>query len=839
MSQKMKPRVYGALYFLILYFLSVGSLSTLWAQSYIITDDINLQITEALPTYKEAREETPERLLNSIRFQSAFYSESLQPGNSAFWHRFELDARFKDTRTRSIFLVFDIHFLRELDIYLFKQGELISHKSLGIKTGDDVFNQRLYVGPNIKVEISHGDKVTVLIRKKNEGPTILPISVKSAEHFEYYTHFKLMFWGASVAVLLVLALYNVFIYALNPGAAYLWYLLFHSTTFVYFSVLHGFGIWLWPQSVHQILSQNIMPMNVLLVLIAVQFASVFLAVRVNAPKLYPWLVRFRWVLIGSFPLAILLPEYYTIMPFSVLQVTGSTLAIVMGFVAWKNRFRPAKYFLISMSALIIGSIVGMLTYTNVLPANFFTLHGFFLGALAELILLSVALADRLRFAEKKAIAKAYIDPQRKLPNYSFFINEFSHEINKITLAHDRVSLVIVHTLNYQQLVGLLGPNILEPIYRAHVARLEKIVSIAPWSISFQMPSGKKEYFISLPGDQLLFLVDGHANLESVLKNLVRMSVKPLVINDYQVTLDLQVGSADIERSDLSALDAYRRVQIALLHCENTKSAWSIYSLEQDQWLKRHSRLLQKLRAAIDDHQFSIELQPQVDLFTQQLVGAEVLVRWQLENEEWVPTEEFISVAEQTGVIGHISQQVIEMAFHWLSVQQNLPKNFRLAINLSAHDLDDERTLTFIEKQTKIYHVNPTQVTFEITESSMIKNAERSLSIINALKDNGFAIAIDDFGTGYSSLSYLLKIKADKLKIDMSFVKNIHKDPTQQAIVKSVIQVGHSIDAQIVAEGIEHAEELLFFKSLNCQFGQGNFWSGPLSIDKFNQRYSLS
>ncbi len=813
----------------------------LWAeQSIILTDDIEkLELRSALPTLKQTHQQAPENVVHSIRFSTELYSESLAPSPDAYWHRIKLKAAFDQVEMRSFIINFGSHINRHLDLYLFDGQRLIKQQSLGLlaQQGVDKETQLGYQGPNFRFTIKHNQSFTLLIRKQNDGPAIAPITIYSLTEYQAFVSAQSMFWGAAIAVLLVLALYNAFVFALNPGKTYLWYLLFHSTTFIYFAALHGYGFLLWPAQVQQWLAQNIMPLNVLLVWIVVQFAREFLNTPVNCPRWHKYMNWFHIITPPAFIATLIIPEYLTIPLFSLYQFLVSVFALTLAFSAIKNGFRPARYFLISWLFVIIGAGIGMATYTNQLPVNLFTLHGFFIGSICELLLLSVALADRLRYAEKKAINKAYVDPQKKLPNYSFFMNEFSKILYQKQQTNPSLGLVIFDTLNYQHLVGFLGPNILEPVYRNHIARLRSFLDDQSWSVTFEQPAGKNDYFIMLPGERLLILIKDEQDLETRLQALWEHCNKPLKIQDFEVTLDMHLAATRVEsQPGHSVLEYYRNLQVALLNCEQRNLPWVIYNEEQSTALKEHLSLLSDLKQAINDQRLAFEIQPQYDLFTQDLTGAEILVRWSHSSRGKVSPETFIALAEQTGLITKITEHIIEYAFHWFSVQQDIPKHFSLAINLSVHDLYDETILQFIEQQLQTYHINPHQITFEITESSMMENASQSLKIIQQLQAMGFSIAIDDFGTGYSSLSYLQQIQADKIKVDLSFVRNIQQNKTNQAIVRTIIQLANSINASTIAEGIESADELMYLKNLRCHIGQGTFWSPPLTPEKFTQRF---
>lgn len=821
----------------------ISILILLFSHTSVMANELTITLSEStnvypvrenLLTLKETHNQNPEKLLKSIRYNSDNFADSTKPGRHAYWHKLTLRGNFNDQQTKTFHLVFETHILRHLSVYLFDNDQLIKSSGLGLI--NNTHSRIPYQGPVFSFSIKTGDELTLLIRKQNEGPLLAPFTIYDEPSFSRYSNFTFFYWGIAIALLVVLALYNTFVYALNPGKTYFWYLIFHSITFVYFSGLHGFGFLIWPHAIQLFIAQNIMPMNVVLIWVAAQFAQTFLNAKVHAPSFNRYLKWFHVITPIALILTIILPEYLTIPPFTIYQAAASIFLMSMAFSAWNNGFRPARYFIVSWMMVLIGAAIGIATFVNLIPLTTLGLHAFFIGSVAELLLLSVALADRLRYAEKKAITKAYIDPQRKLPNYSFFINEFSAQVNSMLETEKSLTMVIVETQNYQKLVGMLGPNLLEPIYRQHIKRLKKLLQSKHWSVKFKHPSGKDEFFITLPGDQLLFLIKPGKNLDAKLDSLLQACSAPVAIKDFEVSLDVNIGASLITNEQVSPLDNYRKVQIALLNKTEHKNSWSIYSPEADQQLKKQTHLLYNIKQAIADRDFDIRLQPQFDLYTQQAIGCEVLIRWKHEQEGIMNPSSFIEVAEQMGIISQITQQVIDQTFHWLSEQYSLPPKFIVSINLSTQDLYDAEFIDFINEQISAYQIAPENICFEITESTVMKNAIHSLNTISKLQSMGFHIAIDDFGTGYSSLAYLQKIQADKVKIDLTFIRNIHISKTNKAITQTIIRLAQAINAETIAEGIESADELMTIKQLNCHYGQGDFWSKPLSTAKFSERY---
>lgn len=797
-----------------------------------------ITITDALPTLREQAERPPPQWLAET-FDSSAFAASLKPGPDAYWHRLELHGQFADDRPRTFHLVMDNPLLRHLSFFLFDGDRLIQQQEAGLL--DPVDRRGDYTGIHLDFTIRHGQHLTLLIRRQNDGPSILPLTLYDDTAFARQQKNQHLFWGGTIAALLALALYNVLVYAMRPGPAYLWYLAFHATTFLYFSGIHGYGFLLWPAPMQLYLAQHIMTLNFLVIWLVTRFAQVFLEARQNAPWHDRHLRLFGYVCWPGILASHFIPEYWMIPFFSLVQVAGSLFGISMAAVALRNGYRPAVYFLVSWAFTVAGGAVGMATFTSLLPAHFLTLHGFLFGALAELLLLSLALADRLRFMENQMLAKAFIDPLTQAPNFSFFRNKFPEQLPAIQERHTHLYLLILDLQGFRELVGLLGPEVLGQAYSRHVERLTRFIGRQPWAVNIQTLQGQPVHFISLPGGQEMMLIDAgnrrEETIQQILQTLVTVSDDAILVNDIHSRIGFRIGAAAYRpEQQMSIFECFRQAQVALLTAQRNRQPAAVYSGEQDIFIRHRLSLLSELQAAIVRRQLCIYIQPQLRMRDHLLVGGEVLVRWMHARDGFISPGQFIPLAEQSQLIFDITRQVLTQTCQWLQQQKPLPPDFHLSVNLSALDISDKRLLPFIRDCMTDYGINTGHLLFEVTESAVMDDPERFLGVIRQLREQGFRIAIDDFGTGYSSMSYLQQINADEIKIDMRFVRDIHTSATNQNIVKAIVQLARATQAYTVAEGIETEAELNMLRALDCDIAQGYYWSPALPAATFAERY---
>ncbi len=240
----------------------------------------------------------------------------------------------------------------------------------------------------------------------------------------------------------------------------------------------------------------------------------------------------------------------------------------------------------------------------------------------------------------------------------------------------------------------------------------------------------------------------------------------------------------------------------------------------------------RLRSAIDERKLALHYQPQIDLATGAVVGVEALVRWPQPGRSPIPPDEFIYIAEHTGLIHPLTQFVLEEAIAQASRWFAGGWPLRMSVNLSAQNLANDGIVDEIARLVGLGGLPPELLTVELTETAVMSNPSRSVDIMESLRAAGTSIAIDDFGTGHSSLAYLTGVPADELKIDQSFVFAMGSDPAADTIVRSIIDLGHNLGLQLVAEGVETEDQAAALKRMGCAVAQGYFYSRPLELRGF-------
>ncbi|MDW8201568.1 MAG: EAL domain-containing response regulator [Cyanobacteriota bacterium SKYGB_h_bin112] len=329
-------------------------------------------------------------------------------------------------------------------------------------------------------------------------------------------------------------------------------------------------------------------------------------------------------------------------------------------------------------------------------------------------------------------------------------------------------------------------------------------------------------------------LDGHGVLTTLQKQPQTAQIPLIFLTANATKADLRqgmlLGADDYLTKPFTCTEVLQAISTQL-HKRNVRQTLhkqSLLGMSAEQ-----QSLAEALQQAIVHQELMLHYQPQVDLSTGQIIGAEALVRWRSPQRGLVSPSEFIPIAEETGLIQQIGNWVIRTACTQLQYWQSfgLP-NFRVAVNLSAKQFGQPQLSQEIMAVLETTGLHPSCLELEVTESVLAEDTKAMIATLNDLEAIGVQITIDDFGTGYASLSYLQQFPVNGLKIDRCFIHNLPNDARNQAIVTAVIQMAHNLNLQVIAEGVETEQELAFLRHHHCDAMQGFLFSRPLPTSDF-------
>ncbi len=339
------------------------------------------------------------------------------------------------------------------------------------------------------------------------------------------------------------------------------------------------------------------------------------------------------------------------------------------------------------------------------------------------------------------------------------------------------------------------------------------------------------------GDEFNLIIENIQQLEDVglmAEKFSRAIEHSMTIMDQDIHIKASIGISIYPQDGEDIGSLLSNADSALYRAKDRGgNVYEFYSPELGKTARRRLELENNLRRALDNDELVVYYQPKVDLITDEANGMEALVRWNHPEQGIIPPDEFIPIAEETGLIIQLGQQVIEKSCAQFKRWQdeNIPVT-NISINVSARQFKEQDLVTLLQQTLDKHQLDATHIELELTESTLLKNENQAESILNQLHDMGVKISIDDFGTGYASLSYLKRLPIDIIKIDKSFTDGILHDPDDIAIVNAIFGLAKGFEIKLVAEGIETQGQLDKIKELGIDYGQGYFWSPPLPADQY-------
>lgn len=426
-------------------------------------------------------------------------------------------------------------------------------------------------------------------------------------------------------------------------------------------------------------------------------------------------------------------------------------------------------------------------------------------------------------AEEIIRRQAYYDVLTNLPNRTLFKDRLEQAMknahrNKQMLAVMVLDLDRFKTIN-ETLGHLLGDKLL-------VAVSERLLGVL----------SENETIARFGGDEFTLLLPQINNVEEATEHaqkIIELLAGAFKLNEHELHLTTSIGIAiypeDGENSELILKNA----ETAMYRAKEQRNNFQLYASGMNVSAFKQLLMENSLRRALEREEFVVYYQPQISLVNQKVIGAEALVRWQHPDLGLVFPNEFIGLAEETGLIVPIGEWIIrkvcEQSKKWQAA--GYPK-MCIGVNLSARQFQQLNLVPTIAKILTDTELDPQCLGLEVTESIAMKNADFTISALNELKKMKIHLSLDDFGTGYSSLSYLKRFPLETLKIDRSFVRDITTDPNDAAIVNAVVALAHSLKLSVIAEGVETEGQLTFLKSHQCDNVQGYIFSHPLSEVNF-------
>ena len=419
---------------------------------------------------------------------------------------------------------------------------------------------------------------------------------------------------------------------------------------------------------------------------------------------------------------------------------------------------------------------------------------------------------------------SYNDEITGIPNRRFFMKEASRLIRECS--NEKIAFIFIDLDNFKYVNDTYGHDYGDAL----LYEFSRIILEMRIENSFLARYGGDEFVLVKNN------ISSKNEIKGILDNIIKKLSNPLIINDREIycTLSIGVSIFPIDGKELGIL--IKRSDMAMYLAKiNGKNRYEFFDLRLLEVLDREFEIEKGLRIAIDNEEIKLLYQPKVKVDTGNVIGFESLVRWHSHKLGLVSPKEFIPIAESSGLIISIGKYIIDENFkRCKELSLKTDKKFKMAINLSEVQIRDEEIVDYIAKTLEKYNLDAEYIELEITESIIMKSAEKNIKTLEKLKKLGVTLALDDFGTGYSSLSYLRTLPIDVLKIDKSFIDGILIEKKSEYIINSIIELSHCLNLLVVAEGVETKEQLSYLEKSNCDIIQGYYFSKPIEFDDISK-----
>lgn len=448
------------------------------------------------------------------------------------------------------------------------------------------------------------------------------------------------------------------------------------------------------------------------------------------------------------------------------------------------------------------------------------------GAVVERVALFTDITKRKK-DEEQIRRQANFDALTGLPNRTLFLDRLSRAIAQSKREARTVGLLFVDLDRFKTVNDSLGHIFGDRLLEQVAGRLTGCVREA-------------DTVARLGGDEFTIIladIRREQDAATVAEKIIERLGQPFMIEGHDLFIGASVGITIFPTDADDAATMLRNADIAMYRAKEAgRNGYRFFTPEMNTHAVERMRLERDLRRALERGQFSLHYQPIVDLDSGEVVSAEALIRWHHPERGTVAPDQFIPLAEETGMIGPIGEWVIwtacAQAKRWHDAGHD---RLGVSVNLSSRQLKLGLTVETVKRALTETGIDPKRLTFEITESMLMDDTEHSIAWLNSIKALGINLSIDDFGTGYSSLSYLKRFPVDTVKIDRSFVRDITDDPEDAALVSAIIAMTHSLHMRVVGEGGETEDQVEFLRKQGCKLVQGFFYGRPEPPEVFSRR----
>lgn len=726
------------------------------------------------------------------------------------------------------------------------------------ETGDRVpYSQRLYEHPYFifPLELEPGTEKTIYLRVMTAGAHAVPLTLWQDRALFVDLNQEDELHAIYFGIVSVIVFFNLLIFIALREKMYLYYSLLTLMFLLFFAIMRGkLYPLLFPNSPE--LYGYCLPVVIPACLF---FAALFTREFLSLRQYGRWLDRLCCSVAGVALLcmiSVLLLDRITSVQISVaVAVPGTFLLLLLGPVLILKGNRLAWIYTAAWSVLMFSATVSALSKQGVLPLNFMTEFGMQIGSALEAFIFNAALAfrfyrehqDRIvaqqarlqenadrREAELRLLQASMSEPVTLMPNRLCFEQQIT-----LLLADrqkqgqkQRIAVCVIELNRYAEIKRALGHHNADLVLRKVAHEMNDWFAQMPGLIPIDGPTHSASLCAL---EQGAFGVVMNADLAeanySTVSDVVRQLLRPVDYNGMRLALNPTIGIAVCPEHGMNAPTLLRNAQIAADSAEAHEKVLSYYRAEIDQFNAKRLTLISELREAIRNDSLELYFQPKWDFKCNRVVCVEALLRWQHPRFGMVRPDEFVALAEQTGIIRPLTRWVVRHALTSLKRFRDAGFELGMSINISALNLREADLSHYVQTYIGNLELDAHDVYLELTETSMMQDAGRAITKLTNIRKTGIRVSVDDFGSGFSSLSYLRELPADEIKIDRSLTAYIGSESQSEIIVRKSIEMCHALGFDVVAEGVETKAMMDQLYEMGCDQVQGYGISPPLPFDE--------
>ncbi len=426
-------------------------------------------------------------------------------------------------------------------------------------------------------------------------------------------------------------------------------------------------------------------------------------------------------------------------------------------------------------------------------------------------------------AEEFINFQAYHDLLTRLPNRALFKDRLNLAITHAKRNTQHLAVMFLDLDRFKVVNDTLGHAMGDRLLQSVSIRLENCLREGDTLSRF----GGDEFTLLLPD------ISSKEDARKIARKVINVLKEPFMLGEHEVFVGVSVGIAMYQEAGSTVEQLIQNADIAMYHVKGRgKDGYQFFSDEMNVTSSNRLKTERDMRNALENNEFRVYYQPQINAATGDIIGVEALIRWHHPEKGIIYPSDFLPLAEETKLIFEISEWVLKTACYevkqWIEAGHH---DIRLAVNFSPSQVEHPRFVNLLLSQLEAYNFPPENLEIELTENVIMNDLEHMIQKLSKLSDSGIRIAIDDFGTGYSSLNYLHKLPINTLKVDQSFVHDIQNSENEACIVDAIIAMAHGLKLNIVAEGVETTRQLNYLKSLGCHELQGFFFGKARPADE--------